>query len=304
MDTIIYFYHSQSAEEFITEKWQEDGYCLIRAGVPACVWKGLREMNRGAEREQKGAVRKRERRGGKWFWPNRANRRSRRFRGEEPGGHGELSQRLGDWQTALCMLADNPDRRYCVYEDFLRRRLDTEEGRTLWSARWQIPEFEDYRDSGWVELLMRRAVSDHYVIVGYADCLPELLYRRSRQMRSVRWILREGQYTDEMERFVGDFYEESGLALEIRLIGAEESWTRMRPFSAVPANILDCSGEERLSACDVAAGSVWLDMDAMDGKRRRIEARNPQITYFSMKKEWEQWKKNRPAGSGPDYGSA
>ena len=52
METIIYFYQNRNAVEFVTEKWKEDDYCLIRAGVPPFVWKKERAGEREKQKEQ------------------------------------------------------------------------------------------------------------------------------------------------------------------------------------------------------------------------------------------------------------
>lgn len=202
----------------------------------------------------------------------------------------ELQSRVEEWLTALRLLCDNPHHAYCVYEDFVRDKLSAEAGRKLW-RNWNIMEFTDYRDKKWVEKLLEHAEYDNFVILGNAFCLPEILYEHVRRMRSVRWILPGEQYTQELQDFLEDFYEETGLAVELQLAAEDEPFWRVRPASAAPVNILDFSGEEKLSAADVAEGSVWLDMDSKEGQNRRMEARNPGIRYFSMKKEWKHRQK-------------
>lgn len=248
MDTIIYFYRCRDADNFITEKWREDDYCLIWAGVPPFVW---------ASED----------------WDEDAR------------------CRIAEWQTALRLLADNPYQISCVYEEALRRELSMEKVRKSWCAHWPVWEFEEYREKKWVEKLLPYATHSHFVIVGDAPCLPELLYENAARMRSVRWILPERQYTCEIRDFIDEFYEETGLAIETELqreADSERVWTRARIGSLLPANVLDFTSEEKISACDMPQGSIWIDMDSQEGKQRRIEARNPGISYFSLKKEWGQ----------------
>ncbi len=332
MDTIIYLYHSRETTEFVTEKWQEKHYCLIRLGVPSLLWKNMGELGTECEmqdtalyerwntgqacvQKQKEADRQcrkhkiaRMVRAGigalcaklhltrthdsKENMPQNSDavklqREQERLakRLAERKRFGELLEELKDLQTVLPLLGENPHWTYCVYEDFLREKMFIES----LHAYWNIPEFESYHDYLWVQELMQYTVPGYYLILGYAACLPEILRGYVGRMRGLKWFLKPEQYTLEVEDFIEEFYVEYGLAVEVHLVG--EAWNRVRPGSAVPVNVLDFTGEEKLSAYDVADGSIWVDMDSIDGKNRRMEARNPGITYFSLKKQWKQRQK-------------
>lgn len=130
-----------------------------------------------------------------------------------------------------------------------------------------------------------------YILLGYADCLPRIMREYSKSLRSVKWFLKEAQYAPWVEELTEDFPVEYGLAIEVHLLADRESWLRACPSSEMPVSVLDFTGEEKLSACELAEGSVWLDMDSLDGKCRRIETRNPGVSYFSLKKLWKQRQK-------------
>lgn len=248
MDTIIYFFRNRETDNFITEKWREDDYCLIWAGVPPFVW-------------------------GRKEWSNRE------------------ACRIAEWQIAIRLLSDNPYQISCVYEDALRKALVAENLRKIWCANWPVWEFDAYHERKWAQKLMPYAKHNHFVIVGDAPCLPELLCENAARMRSIRWILQEEQYTCEVREFIDDFYEENGLVIEAEVLRTGDTQgarNLMRITSVLPVNVLDFSGEEKLSACDMAQGSIWIDMDSLEGKCRRMEARPPGISYFSLKKEWGQ----------------
>lgn len=195
-------------------------------------------------------------------------------------------EELHELQTALRLLGDSPYRTYCVYEAYLKEKINTE----LWQQYWGVPEFGDYHERMWVEKLLPYTFPGNYIILGCADCLPAIFYENAKKMRSVKWFLKARHYSREVQEFTEEFFEEYGLAIEVHLLGGEE-WIRVTPGSEVPVNVLDFTGEEKMSACDVAKGSVWLDMDSVDGKSRRIENRNPDINYFSLKKLWKQRQK-------------
>lgn len=275
MDTIIYLYHSRETEKYSIEKWQEKEYCLIRLGIPISLWKNLKLWEQGLK-ENKGveqlATRKRQ---------------ARQELLERQKLIQSLLAELSDLQSDLCVLGGNPQETYCVLEDFLQDKIDT---RLLWE-HWTLPNFGSYRERIWVEELMQYAKGDSFLILGAGDCVEEILEKYGAGMRNVKWVLKPGQYTVAVEEFVDWFYEEFGLAICFELLKENEGWIQFRPNSIEPVNVLDFTGEEKLFAHDVAKGSVWLDMDSLSGKERRIETRCPQITYFSLKKHWKQLEK-------------
>lgn len=272
MNTIIYLYEHRRAEQFVTDKWQENDYCLIRLGVPGILWKQLKE----AEEETEA------------FLSVKANRFSffgRRKQAKTCRKSHELAEELEGLQTALILLGDNPHWTYCVYDETFKDKLES----CGWHKYWKIPEFINYHERIWVQKLLPCAIPGRYVILGYSDCMPLFLCENAGKLRSVKWYLRPEEDTPELQNFMEEFYEEYGLAIEQHVV--RESWFRVRPASDFPATVFDFTGEEKLSACDMADGSIWLDMDSLDGKNRRIEARNPEIRYFSMKKLWKQRQK-------------
>lgn len=148
-------------------------------------------------------------------------------------------------------------------------------------------EFKNYRDLFWVEQIMPYAVHADYQIVGYAPCIPRLLVRHARRIRSVCWILSKAVYTGQVQEFMEDYYEEYGLAITVHLCEPGEPLRKSPLTSDKPINILDFSGEERMSCVSIFPGSVWLDMDAMEQKARRIAIQKPEISYISLHKRWK-----------------
>ncbi len=285
MDTIIYLYHSREENSFVTEKWQEKEYCLIRLGIPASLWQNLKALEKSLEEEKEREKQQRAR--GLFHRFDKGNRKRKQQTAEQTGRIEQeklrpLLEELSEQQTALCLLGDNPHWTYCVYEDFLWDKIDT----MLWREYWRIPVFCEYHDYIWAEELMQYAVRDTLLILGYAPCVGQLLRKHAVKLRSVRWILKPEQYTEAVQDFQDEFYEEYGMVIAIQVLEPGEEWVRVRPSAVTPVNILDFSGEEKLSACDVIQGSVWLDMDSLEGKERRMEGRSPQISYFSLKKQW------------------
>lgn len=180
---------------------------------------------------------------------------------------------------------------YYVCEDTVDKWLKKEELCEWWQQHWTIFSFDDYRQRCFAEELLQKVPLVHYLILGYEDYIPELLKKWARHMKSLRFIL--SRTSEELDIFLEDFYEESGLTASIQIVSGKAGrqdapyygYNVVCPNSSV---ILDFSGEAHLFTADVARGSLWLDMDSLEEKRRRIEDRNTGIQYLSMKKEWKK----------------
>lgn len=153
--------------------------------------------------------------------------------------------------------------------------------------------FTDYREEKWVERLMDYAVSPHYVVLGNADCLPYVLPRYARHMKSLSFVLCEADVTEELEELLEELLLEYGIAATIRQLQERADYRRLQTLSLFPCNVLDFSGEEKIFPSIVPEGSVWLDFNADWEKWRRMELLGSKIQYVSLKKEWKQLQKGR-----------
>lgn len=292
MDTIIYLYHSEEAENYRIEIWREKEYCLIRLGIPMLLWKNLKSVEERKVSEYISELPIKN----KWLDKRKHKRKRQQLESfsqekqivsEEPKLIWSLLAELAELQKDLCILGENPQETYCVLEDFLKEKIDTR----IWWEHWTLPEFGNYRERIWAEELMKYAKGDAFLILGTAACVEEILEKYGAGMRNVKWVLKPKQYTEAVEECVDWFYEEFGLAVSLELLEENEGWIHFRPSSATPVNVLDFTGVEKLFANDVSKGSIWLDMDSLSGKERRFESRCPQITYFSLKKHWKHLEK-------------
>lgn len=148
--------------------------------------------------------------------------------------------------------------------------------------------FRGYFEEDWVLHLMRHAELNHFVILGKAECIPQIFLQYVRRMKSMRWVLLGRQFGEEEQELVDMIYDEYGLAVEVRLLEEERDYRRMRLSCQVPTVLVDFCEEEKVSGAEVAKGSIWLDMTSSEVKRQRLEGRNEGIHYFSLKKEWKQ----------------
>ena len=166
----------------------------------------------------------------------------------------------------------------------------------LWRKYLPLEEFQGYAQRFWVRQVFSQgaglpASPPHFVILGTAPGLPEVLEAHARRMKSLRWFLLEAEWDEELSAFVEDFYTEYGLAIELRLLEDGAALKRLRLFCGEPVIVVDFTGESYMAVPAVPEGSVWLDMFSVEEKRRRILARGKDITYFSMKEIWKNAQK-------------
>ncbi len=157
----------------------------------------------------------------------------------------------------------------------------------LWERHFQGKDFRGYAQRFWVEQLLPQAVQPHFVILGMAPCLFEVIEACARRMKSLRWILPEEDCDEELQGFVEDFCTEYGLAIMLEPFGSAAALKRLRLVCGQPVNVLDFTGEAYMAVSDVPKGSVWLDMFSVEEKRRRIAARGGGILYVSLKEKWK-----------------
>lgn len=201
---------------------------------------------------------------------------------------------------------------YCVYADNVRKvligsgvqgqeqtvsqeqteifREDSQREKSLpvlWRHYFDYREFAGYCHSFWVEQLMPQAVWPHFVILGTAPDVFPMLEKYACKMKSLRWILLEADYTEELLADVEDFYTEYGLAIELQYLEGPSAWKKFCLLCTRPVNILDFTGEARLPVSELPEGSVWLDMLSVEEKQRRIMGRSNGIQYISLKEKWK-----------------
>lgn len=163
--------------------------------------------------------------------------------------------------------------------------------RALWNKHFDMEEFQDYRQRFWIERLLPYAGLCHYVILGTAPCIYEIIEERAGRMKSLRWMLLEADCDQGLLDFVEDFYTEYGLAIELRTFDSEESFRRQKALCSQPANIIDFTGDICFFVTEAAEGSIWLDMLSSEEKRYRLQGRRTGVEYVSLKEEWKRAKR-------------
>lgn len=274
MDTILYFYPlrhetSQAASGCKWAEYQFSIYRLIKIGLTPKAISLLQDTFEEAKEQ------------GRTEWrgkaPNRKERR--RFKAFDVFGLGRRKRRK-EWERqreellqSIFRLWGESCSSYCVCQSPI-----------TYFNKWQ---FMDYREEKWVDYLMCHGTWAHYVILGNAPCLLEVLPKYAKGMKSLRLFLTEREFDEELELLLELLFEEYGLAADIQFLEENTGYRKLPAFGGLPCNVLDFSKEEKVSYQSAVPDSIWIDFDAMEEKRRRFENRGARVCYFSLAKEWK-----------------
>ena len=331
MDTIIFFYQNRNpVQREISLMYQED-YLLAKVGIytDGHSWFGCplphapappesmpdaslsvmksRElrMQDGASGETQTAGKHRE----SWFGRHREIwHRRREMRRQQQ----EYMQKLQEYEEQKEELTVNMrqlreevfseveraggmDEVSCVYEDGLRFLADGQgETALCWGRVWNVPEFSDYKGIRWIRPLLEYVRHSDFILLGTADCIPALLAKLARQMRSLQWYLREEDLNEEVQGWVEDFYEEYGLAIALRKLTGGNVFRQLKIKPVGQVCVMDFTDEEKLFAGNLESGSIWIDFASVEAKSRRMEKQAPDVSYMSLKKYWGAKTKMKP----------
>lgn len=158
----------------------------------------------------------------------------------------------------------------------------------VWLNFLPVGEFDGYRQEFWVRQLLPHAIHPQFVILGTCKGIEALIESCAHRMKSLKWILKEQEYTPALRDFVEDFCVEYGLAIALRTVSGRTAYRKLRLDCSEPANILDFTEEAGFSASQLAEGSVWLDMCSIEEKKRYIAGRSRGVRYFSLKEKWKR----------------
>jgi len=310
MDTIILFYKKRELKEAALAVAEMDGYRLVRVGIRGgeIDWFGRRmpvpicaggpdahvpveNITDGREDADTGAKENRKYSPFIWIREWRRKREEKReqelFRKAREETAHILEKEVRELAEHIYARTDALDDCACVYMDGVKPLL-TGEGLLpeIWNRNWSMHEFADYTGYRWVRLLLPRAVYPHFVLLGKADCIPELLEDCARRMKSLRWILKEKDCDGEVLGVIEDFYEENGLAIIQQTVTGRNGFRTLCLEAAEPVCILDFTDEVKFFLGGLAEGSVWLDFASIEEKGRRMARLAPKISYVSLKELW------------------
>jgi len=309
MDTILYLYKRKDIEKPLVEAVSQKTYLLIKLGMDVEPYRWFvqslphkqspPEIVLTGGKELKG-----------WDWINpryfKERKETRRRRKEwkryeyltdtlMERCRANVESLLAELMKELSLYVTEQSSCWCVYDKRVREvLLGDNPVAEMWKSVWRAGEFTRYTELQWVEPLMPLAAKHHFIVLGEAGCIPELLQQYADRMKSLRWIIDEAYasaHSEELEEFAENFYQEQGLAVTMEQVQGKYGFQRLQLLCGEPASILDFTGEDKVSAGWAAKGSIWLDMWSSEEKCRRITQRNGGIQYFSLREKWRQTQK-------------
>lgn len=143
-----------------------------------------------------------------------------------------------------------------------------------------------------LEFCLKYVKWNRYILIGYRDCLEELLECKARDIKELTWILSEAVYTEKVRDMLAWGLEDYGLAIQVQEVKLPQGYLNADLSGHYPVNILDFTSQAKIPTAGIASGSVWLDMASMEEKRRRIEVRNLDICYYALQEEVEESPEN------------
>ncbi len=309
MDTILYFYQKKEADSPLIEALRQDGYMLARLGMNVEPYRWFQQsLPHGRPMPPILTDEGRSPRGWEWFslrnrkeW-RRLNFHRRQWKKYEnqintlaAGCRANVEAMLSDMLKELSLYAGESSDCRCVYEKPVRDVLyGNGPVAEIWQRLWTIEEFTHYTELPWARRLMPQEYQPHFIVLGEAPCVPELLPQYADRMKSLRWLVEEAwaeAHSDELEDFAEYFYQEQGLAVSIETVQGRQGFGRLRVSCREPSTVLDFTGEDRILAGETAKGSIWLDMWSCEEKCRRFARRDAGIRYLSLREKWRRAQK-------------
>lgn len=153
-----------------------------------------------------------------------------------------------------------------------------------------VPEFQEFMELKWVERLVQESVGDHFVVLGEAACIRQILWELSPRMKSLLWVAPDRASEEMLEDFAEEFYQETGLAMRLQFLPENTTYGQyVIPEHSYkePVTILDFVEDKYIPRFYPPAGSVWLDMAPGEDKERRIRARGLSCNLVSLRKQWK-----------------
>lgn len=309
MDTILYLYKKKDAEKPLVEAISQKTYLLVKIGMDVEPYRWfLQYLPHKRPRPDMDPVEGR--RPERWHWISPGSLRERkeiRARRREWNRYeaaiealmarcrGNMESQMAEMMRESALYMEEHSDRWCVYDRAVREVLSGDNPvAELWRREWKTEEFKGYTELRWIQPLTSHITGPHFIVLGTASCIPQLLQQCADRMKSLRWIVEEAYmqtHREELEDFAENFYQEQGLAVTIEQVQGRHGFERMQLFCREPVNILDFTGEDKVAAGWAAEGSIWLDLWSSEEKCRRMVQRNAGIHYFSLREKWRQAQK-------------
>lgn len=309
MDTILYLYKKRDVQKPLVEAISQKTYLLVKIGMDVEPYRWfLQYLPRKRPMPEIDPAEGRHSERLRWldpgFFRERKELRARRREWKRYEAaiekltdrcRGNMESQLAEMMGELSRCVEEYSDRWCMYDRAVREVLFGDNPvAELWQREWKTAEFAGYTELRWIQPLMSRLVSPHFVVLGTAPCIPQLLQQCAGRMKSLKWVIEEayGQaHREELEDFAENFYQEQGLAVTVEQVQGRYGFERMQLLCREPVNILDFTRGDKIAVGWATKGSVWLDLWASEEKCRRITQRNAGIVYFSLREKWRQAQK-------------
>lgn len=169
--------------------------------------------------------------------------------------------------------------------------LDESVGADSW-VREILPfrEFDGFFREEWVRRVLPRELHPHFVVLGEAACIRNLLWVLAPRMKSLIWIAPDNASEEALEDFGEAFYQETGLAIRLKFLPPGTTYGQFAVpdnFCREPVNILDFTEEPKIPRVVLPKGSLWLDFASDADKERHIYARGLPCSLISLRKQWK-----------------
>ncbi len=178
---------------------------------------------------------------------------------------------------------------HLVYEEGFQEWLESVRYEKEWRRLWHTPIYTNYHAKENVQRMLHMLSKEQFPqeawILGQGPGMEEWLPIIARQVRNLTFYAEF--VTKGFEDMLEELEENFGLVAQVSLVTPGE-WKKQRLRSLQPVLVMDFSGEEVISVTRLCRGSIWMDMDSVDGKRHAIEERRTGVFYFSLKNLWKR----------------
>lgn len=163
-----------------------------------------------------------------------------------------------------------------------------------WQQFFPYPRYQHFRKKEYGKFLIAGVKNRieqmqglFLLVLGYDESISDLLKPFLKTAGGLRLFPENAEDAEKMENYAESVYEEYGLAVAVEDVPRRQG-QKCVPLYEGKNLILDFSGESIWYPVGAVTGSIWLDMDSIWEKRKRIETRYAAITYDSLQKRWEK----------------
>ena len=171
---------------------------------------------------------------------------------------------------------------YLVHDGAFANWLQEKQLVGAWKDMWDFPLYREYTQPHNLRLLLQQLSAGSWpgkwIVLGEATGISDWIEDLAKYMKSITFFAQNppGGW-EQLQEYL---QKEYGLLTE---------WYRsFHPISAEPAMVLDYCTREKVFVWDIRKGSIWIDMNSMESRRRDVQERDTGILYCSLKRFWKE----------------